>query len=93
MSGPHPLKFEKCPFYLGFLVFLQIYLVVFFHNVMLPFLSWTPLDQKGWIRPSGVPISSNVVAVIREYDYNLPLTAYALRAINNLKKETRNMIN
>ena len=45
MSGsPPPLKFEKCPFYLGFLGFFTN-LFSFFH-VMVPFLSMTPPSSE-----------------------------------------------
>ena len=41
--NPTPLKFEKCAFYLGFLVLLQIDLVIFK-------MLWCPC-QKSWNRP------------------------------------------
>ena len=48
-----PLNVRSAPFIQDFRVgffFLQIYLD-FFHNVMVPFLPWTPPHQKSWIRP------------------------------------------
>ena len=40
-TPPTPCQIWEVPFYLGFLGFWQIYLG-FFHNIMVPFLSWTP---------------------------------------------------
>ena len=51
---PPSFIFEKCPFYLGFFGFLQIYLV-FFIMLWCPFYLGNPPPppdhQKSWIRP------------------------------------------
>ena len=51
--GHLPLKFEKCPFYLGFLGFLPIYLG-FFHYVMVLFFYLGPPPPNP-IRKAGSP--------------------------------------
>ena len=47
-----PLKFEKCPFYLGFLGFLQIYFFISQCYSALFYLGPHFPRQKNWIRPS-----------------------------------------